>query len=192
MSAEPAVQLPSGVAVAMSVAYEVIIAVAAPHAGSWAVCLRRRSRRARPRRRKGCAQDASNGGIPVLLANRVPPQMHATHKSNSPCSENTQGRHYTLKSTILAAKLLNLSGPMRQSGSPNRSEIAQVGLAGLLRTIEKRKLPRKVSGRIDSMARNQTIACGRNRDVLLVIGPWSSRTESPAGAPPAHQEPSTA
>src|SRR5262249_13831934 len=39
---------------------------------------------------------------------------------------------------------------------------------------------------------HQAIACGRNREALLVIGPRSSRTESPAGAPAAHQEPSTA
>src|SRR5258708_32404370 len=49
-------------------------------------------------------------------------------KSDSPCSENTQGRHYTLKSTLLAAQLLDLSVPARQIDSSNRTQSAQVGL----------------------------------------------------------------
>jgi hypothetical protein len=35
------------------------------------------------------------------------------------------------------------------------------------------------------------IACGRNRDVFLVIGPASSRTERPAGTPAAIHDPNT-
>jgi hypothetical protein len=35
------------------------------------------------------------------------------------------------------------------------------------------------------------IACGRNRDVFLAIGPASSRTERPAGTPAAIHDPNT-
>jgi hypothetical protein len=35
------------------------------------------------------------------------------------------------------------------------------------------------------------MACGKKRDVFLVIGLASSRTESPHGAPAANQDPST-
>src|SRR5579884_2853350 len=49
-------------------------------------------------------------------------------KSDSPLPENTQGRHYTLKSAPLSSQPLDQSRPMRQIDPPNRSEIAQVGL----------------------------------------------------------------
>src|SRR2546422_9835432 len=62
-------------------------------------------------------------------------------KSASPLPENPEGLHYTLKSPLPSGQLLDQSRPMRQIDSPNRSEIAQVGL--ILRPIIHRCRPKR-------------------------------------------------
>ena len=51
--------------------------------------------------------------------------------------------------------------------------------------------PRQERGHRRGQGAQPMIACGRNREVFLVIGPASSRTEMPAGTPAAIHEPST-
>ena len=62
-------------------------------------------------------------------------------------------------------------------------------LAGCERHLGARPGPRTITAGVVELY--STIACGRKRELFLVMGLKSSRTDKPQGAPAANREPST-